>query len=377
MKSTHTNEKTGLLANLKMRGKLFLLASGILFLAFIIGALSLYSSININTIAEATDKNSTRLMQHAVAMEDNYDALRTNIYRAMAFESVGNLDEEEKSIAEAETAMTEFDKEAETFISILGEIYSNNDYANSFAEEFSATKAEYLAIHKEAIEHIKAGQYPDGLALIYQNSEIIDKCVANVDEAKNTAQQILYTGLHDVNNKASQNIYIILMTFVFAIFIGGIEARIVSKKITGSIFKLQANVDALQEGDFNAIINSDAKDEIGNITRSLVTVANTVESLVKEVENKDNEYEDGIICPRIETEQFSGGYANLAKAVNHIFETNTEKVSYLVKTINSIASGDLEMERIMFPNEQAAVTDAVFACVDNIKALQTENHKYY
>ncbi len=372
MARKQSSKKTSLLDNLGMRQKLLLLTAGLLTLAFIIGWTSLSSSIDINTIAEATDSNSTALMQHAQAMDENYDSLRTNIYRAMAFESVGDMEQEKESIAKAEVAIAEFDKESEAFMAMLNELYPNSAEAKAFIEEFSATKAEYLAIHYKIIEEIEAGDYAYALDLINANADIIQSCVTYVNTATTTAQSLLYDGLHDINKKASKNIYYILITFIVAIVAGLAEAIFLSRKIRQSISKLQENVDHLQAGNFAAIESSDAKDEIGRITRSVVAVADTVETIVEEVKQKDFDYGDGILLPTIETEQFNGGYAELAEAVNHIFETNVDKVGYIVKVVESIAHGELDMEREMFPKEQAVITEAIFACVDNIKVLESE-----
>ncbi len=367
-----SGNKSIFIDNFKMKNKLFMLAGGILFLAFVIGSLALYAFININEVAEETDTNSAILMQHATAMDANYNSLRTNIYRAISFEAIDNEAEKEKSIADAEAAMAAFDKEADAFMAVLNDLYPNNADAQKLIEEFSATKESYLAVHTLVINDLKGGRYNSALNRILSNSAVVDKCMTYVTAAKVNSQQLLYDGLSDVNDRASNNIYYILITFILAILIGTVEAWLLSTRINNSISKLQENVDYLQAGDFASITTSDAKDEIGNITRSLVSVAETVEALIETVKLKDFEYEDGIICPEIAIEHFEGGYADLADAVNHIFETNTEKIGFIVKTIESIAEGNLDMERMSFPKEQAMVTDVIFACVDNIKALQTE-----
>ncbi len=375
MGKNNKKEKIRFIDNAKMKNKLFMLAGGILALAFIIGFLALRSFMDINETTEATANNSTELMKYATAMDDNYDALRTSIYRAISFESIGNIAEEEKSIAEAEKAIEDFDAVSEAFMKELNRLYPNNPKSQEFIQEFTATKAEYLDIHKKVIAYVKAGQYDKGLQLIIDNSEIVNKCVEDVAFARDTAEQLLYDGLDDINKRTKDNIYYVLVVFIIVILLGAVEAWGLSKRITRAIEKLQDNVDSLQAGDFDSIVNSEAKDEIGEITRSLVAVSKTVEALVNEVKNKEFEYKDGIIMPVIDAEQFTGGYRDVAEAVNYIFETNTEKLGYIMEIINNIAKGQFEMERKMFPKEQAVVTEAIFACVDNIKAVETELKK--
>ncbi len=372
MEKNSAVEKSGLVANMKMRSKLFLLAGGILMLVFAMGAISLYSSLGINDIAEETDTNGTRLMQYAANMDDNYDSLRTNIYRAMAFESIGAMEEEDESIALAETAMAEFDKEAEAFMTALNEIYPDNPVAQTFITDFAKIKADYVAMNKSVLEYLKADQYGEALKIISQNTETVNKCVESVDTAKDTASQLLYDGLNEVNRKASKNISSILASVVFSLIIGVVGAVLLSKNIARAISKLHENVEALEQGDFKSIINTEAKDEIGDITRRLVSVAGTVETLVNEVKITDHNYEEGYILPVIDTTEFNGGYKDLAKAVNHIFKTNSDKISYLIEIVDNIAKGNFDIDRVMFPKEQAIMTQTLFTCLDNIQVVETE-----
>ncbi len=372
MGKVKSKKENGFISNLKMKNKLFVLAGGILFLTFLMGVLTIYTFNNMNKITESTDKQGTVLMQHASAMDSNYNTLRTQIYRALTFGSLGNVQERDKSLDAIEVAMADFDAESEEFMAELYEIFPENQKAQTFVTDFTAAKATYLDLFGRVTEEVRNGDYQSAIRDITKGADAITNCVNGVTQAKTLSEEMLYNGLSTINNLTSRNIIFTVVILVTVLLIGLILAWIMSRNISKSIVTLQQNVNYLHVGEFDSIINSSAKDEIGDITRNLVEVSETVEDIVNEVNQKDFEYEDGIITPTIEVEKFLGGYKTLAEAVNHIFVTNAQKIGYVVDTVDKIAKGDFDIKRVDFPKEQAVITESIFACIDNIKALGTE-----
>ncbi len=366
------SEKINFIDNQKMKSKLLTLAGSILFLAMIMGALTLYSFTNINRITEKTATQSTELLLHANAMDSNYNTLRTQIYRAISFGSVNNIAERDKSLAAIDAAMADFETEANAFVSVIQTMYPEGSPAHTKAQEFIAVKEAYLAVFDAVSTKVKLGEYEHALEYIGKNSDTISACVAGVNNAKEQAQSILFGGLENINGKTNRNIYITLVIVVAVLVVGLSVAMYISNKISKSMEKLQENVDHLHNGAFDLIVNSEAKDEIGNITRSLVDVSEIVESVVIDVQEADKAYENGTVSPNMNAGQYNGGYNTLANAVNHIFQTNSEKIGYVIEVVNAIAKGDFSMQKKMFPGEQAVITESLFACIDNILALNKE-----
>ncbi len=365
-------EKISFIDNLKMKSKMFTLAGTVLFMAFVMGMLSIYSFTNINNITEKTAKQSTQLMLHANAMDSNYNTLRTQIYRAISFGSNDNIAERDKSLATIEKAMADFETESTAFVQVVQSMYPEGSEEYIQAQNFIAITEAYLEVFDKVSTKTQLAQYEEALEYIGKNSETISACVTGVNAAKDQAQNILFSGLNNINTKTARNIVITIIVFTFVMIIGVSVAMFISNKISRSMNKLQENVNHLHDGAFDLIMNSEAKDEIGNITRSLVDVSEIVESVVNDVQQADNAYENGTLTPSVDASQYNGGYNDLANAVNHIFKTNAEKIGYIMEVVELIAEGDFSMQRKMFPGEQAAITDSLFACIDNILALNKE-----
>ncbi len=375
MENQNSEGKINFIDNLKMRNKLFTLAGSVLILAFVMGALAILSFTNIKRVTETTATQSTQLMEYASSMDSNYNTMRTHIYRAISFGSIGNITERNKSLDTIKTAMTEFDTQANGFVEVVQTMYPEGSTEYTQVANFTEEKNAYLKVFEQLVTLTNAGQYEEALNYVTENTATISACVDGVNASKTTSQNILFNGLNDINNRAGRNIYLTILIFALVIVLGVSISMYMSSKIANAMARLQQNVNHLLNGNFGAITNSSANDEIGEITRSLVTVSEIVEDVVHDVQLMDNAYYDGELCPQVDASKYEGGYNDLVKAANNVFKTNKEKIGYIMEVVQSIAIGKFNFERKMFPGEQAAVTEALFACTDNILTLNAEINK--
>ncbi len=368
-------EKTNFIDNAKMRSKLFYLAGAILALAMVMGALTLYSFTNIRKISKITATQSAELLAYSNTMDSDLNTMRTQIYRAIAFGSDGNIEQRDKSLATIETAMADFETQLASYKTLMNDIYPEGTQQYALIEQFYIDKEAYLELFHSAISKTSNGQYSETLAEITENGQVVTTTVEGVARAKTSSQNMLFDGLNSIYDKVNRNTYILILIVISVLLLGAWISLYMGKKIANSMARLQANVDFLQKGDFAHITNSDAKDEIGTITRSLVTVAETVEDVVNAVQQADDEFQNGAFAPQIDANQFDGGYSDLSLAVNHLVHSNSEKIGYIMEVVENIAKGNFEFARKPFPGEQATITDALFACTDNIIALNIQVNK--
>ncbi len=368
--------KVGLIDNMKMRNKLFSLAGFILALLFIVGGLSAFTFNRIRGVVEHTSDVSTALLEHTTIMDDNLQTMRVQVYRATSQGLVGNIEERDKALAKIAEAYALLQTEGGDYNAIVKENFTETDDEYQIAADLSAAADAYFVVFDAITASISEGDYEKALELISTNSATVTAFVQGIAGAKADAQGLLFEGLLDVNNRVTRNSYITLIVVPAMMLIGIFFAASMSKTISNAMAALKENVEHLQHGEFNKITNSAAKDEIGDITRSLVHVADTVEAVINEVKVSSNAYEVvGDLEITINADAFDGGYNDLAKAVNQIFVANGQKVGYVMSIVQQIAEGDFQVDRNHFPGKQRVITEALFACVDNIQAVDKEVKK--
>ncbi len=367
-----SGQKVGLIDNMKMRTKLFSLAGFILTLLIIVGGLAAYSFNKINGIVTHTDEVATVLMEESAGIDENLQIMRIQVYRAISQGLVGNIEARDKSLQTIEEALADLNMHGEAYVTEMQENYdeSSQEYQNAIA--YSAAADAYIVVFNEITAQIKAGNYQDALDIIAEKADTVTAFVEGTAVVKANAQKLLFDGLGDVNGRVTRNAYLTLVVVPLMVLIGVIFAISMSRKIANAMAKLKENVEHLQHGDFDKITSSDAQDEIGDITRSLVDVVETVDAVINEVKLASNDFEDGKLKININADAFDGGYNELANSVNQIFVANAEIIGCIMENIQKIANGDFNIQKTHLPGEQKAITDALFACVDNINAVEKE-----
>ncbi len=365
--------KVGFIDNMKMRDKLFSLAGLILALLIVIGGLSAFSFNTINGIVTKTNEVSSVLLEHTTSIDGYLQTMRVHIYRAISQGQAGNIEQRDKSLTTIADSLTSLKEEVADFEGLINANFTSTDEEYVAAQVLLSTAEAYYKIFEDTDALVSEGDYQGALDNIANNAAGVTAFVEGVAIAKAECQELLFEGLSDVNTRVTRNSVITAFVVPAFVLIAVLFAFVMSRKIANAMATLKENVEHLQHGHFDKITNSSAKDEIGDITRSLVTVAETVDSVINEVRDTSYAYDVvGVLAPQVNSADFDGSYKVLADAVNQIFFANTQKISYLMEVVQNISEGKFHMERKYFPGEQKVISDALFACVDNIGAVDKE-----
>ncbi len=372
MAKNNSTRKTGVIDNLKMRNKLFVLAGIILALLFIIGGLTMVSFQTINSIVTVTDEVGLEMLSKSSTADTSLNTMRTQIYRAISQGQAGNIAERDKSLKTIQENMDIFVASSTEYIDLVAGTAEPGSELYKNSEAYREIILTYEELFVEVMKLTSAGQYDEALDLIAAKADVVGAAVKGVTDGKARSEELIERNVNDINTRVTRNSYVTVVLVPLSLLIGLFIAFDMSRKIANAMTKLQENVDHLQAGAFDLITTSDAKDEIGTITRSLVAVVETVEDVVAEVSTTSASYRNGDLTPSMNSDKFEGGYNDLSRAVNQIFVDNTEKVGYVMNVVQQIAEGKFNIERKDFPGEQVAITNALFACVDNIMAVDKE-----
>jgi len=91
--------------------------------------------------------------------------------------------------------------------------------------------------------------------------------------------------------------------------------------INRSIKALNEVAVKVAEGDLDVVLNTNAKDEIGDLTRSFEKIVNTVQTVVDESRQVDDEIRRGLLDSSVDLERFSGGWKDIMTGMNSIVNT--------------------------------------------------------
>ncbi len=363
-------EKNSFISNLKIGSKLLLNTGSMLLLTCIMAAFAIFSFANIYSNIKQMSFISNELLDHSTDMTKDFYSIRISIYRAIAFGEAGNTAEKDKELEKLKGYLESFEYNSDEFLEHGYEFFPiEGTDANTLLKSLEAARTPYLELFNTVIAQCEANEYDLALKTIVAGAPAVATMVEIIDKTSTSSVDILMLGTSEIQVLVLQNLIFLVISLFVVLALSLILASRISRNIKGSILKLVENVDHLRNGNFDAIVTSNSKDEIGQVTRNFVEVVDIIENIVIDVQACDNAYEEGTLQPGIDASKYEGGYNDLAFAVNHIFKTNADKMGYVMTVLNHFAEGNFDFKRTNFPGEQKILTDTMFRSVDNIIKL--------
>lgn len=93
---------------------------------------------------------------------------------------------------------------------------------------------------------------------------------------------------------------------------------IISSSFTKPIKQVSSALQAVSKGDFKVRVQSQSKDEVGELARAYETIIETVESVIDEAGELESAIEAGNLKQLASVESFSGGWRDLIDGVNTV-----------------------------------------------------------
>ncbi len=362
--------KSSFLDNLSM-GKKLMLLSGVL-LAFTL-IMSIKGIILLNTVdneAVYVERETSSLLTSAVEMSRELTKTRANVYISISYGSNNNIPRRDVALAEAKEAVQALDKAMNGFYAQgISMFEGNNQDTVDELNEFIVVFNQYIKMYDDVFKNIENGRYNATFDVLDRNADIINTTVAGLDDMIDRTEDLMVKNVQTISSHAKSGLNTFVLLLVAIIIANVMVVTYVIKTIGKSINHVLQNIKYLKNGQFEKIVSSNARDEIGQMNRDIVEVAENLDEMVQDVLYSNEQYIRGDLEISIDSTKYKGEYAELTTAVNSIFESVFEKLNKLIVTINEMADGVLDGERFEFEGEQRGISDGLFACVDSIKTI--------
>ncbi len=134
---------------------------------------------------------------------------------------------------------------------------------------------------------------------------------------------IIGTGLYTTDIQAIQaSMYVEVFKIVIPIIILIIVFSFIMSYFIGKpMKKLNRAADRVASGALNVELNTESKDEIGDLSRSLNHIIDSINSVVTASSELDEKIRTGKLDSQISTEVYSGGWKTIASGINSIVTT--------------------------------------------------------
>ena len=154
---------------------------------------------------------------------------------------------------------------------------------------------------------------------------------------------------------------ILLVSVVLSTFIAKLISRPVQQAVQAAV--------AVSNGDFSIALNSERKDEVGNLIRAMGSMSSIIQNVIASQRTMDEQHRNGMTSYRIDGAQYQGAFKDLVEAANSLVDNHIEIKMTMVAVLERYAQGDFAPRMRNLPNEQAKITNAMETARENLLAI--------
>ena len=357
-----------MLKNLKIPAKLMLGFSVITALAVFLGWFSLVKLEELKAGANDITTNWLPSVHYIHSMNGYMGKFRNAEYRYVIARNEREQLSAQNLLKERLDGFKANMKEYEKLISSEKE----RDLYKDFQKTFDAFIVEHENIIKVSNAHAK----DSAIDLLLIKSKIYyDACydhMAELIELNNNGGKTATIKVNEIYAMSEKAIYALICAMIlFAIFI----AIYISKNISSGINKVKLMAYKIAEGDFSGSIQIESKDEIGELTESLLQIKKTVGALIDEMNNMSSQHDLGDIDIRMDPNRYEGAYKRMAEGVNTMVFGHITVKKKAMACVAEFGQGNFEATIERFPGKKAFINDSLEALRNNLKEVTDEVNK--
>jgi len=151
----------------------------------------------------------------------------------------------------------------------------------------------------------------------------------------------------------------VIILALVVIVLGMTLSTYITRSVAGPASEVVEAISNVAQGNLDVDINCTSNDEMGILAKSAQTLINTLNLLIKDMDNMANEHEKGEIDTFINSSKFSGEYETVANKINRMIESALATQNKVVGTFIEIANGNFDADMEKLPGKKALLNDAV------------------
>jgi len=169
---------------------------------------------------------------------------------------------------------------------------------------------------------------------------------------------------------ASNALAVMTSTTIVSVIVLLILIMLVIQSITKPIRRLLDASEKLKNGNLNINFDTSAKDEIGELARSLGSVTGTLNSILGDINHMYSRHDEhGDVSYMIDTGKFNGSYKEVAAGVNQMVSSYIKICEDILSAMEHIANGDMMVKLPQYKGEKADINKSVNKVIATIKNI--------
>lgn len=333
--------------NIRIRAKLLISFGIVIIFSVILVTVGTITIINIaDSYSDILSGPSERLFS-LEEVKNNFMEMR---YRAANYVMNAGNSEMINSVA-----LPQYNAAREALSSNLNEYLQNNNADKKQtpqnkqlnADNVQALKGYLAEYEKYAAEVLEISQAGD----MVRANEVLFSTVSISGEINSLIEQLITPAKNLIDEttasaeKSERDAIIFLLALAFILVVSAIAlAFIIGNTISGSVVELGKAAKEIATGNLDISLSSNTRDEIGDLTRDLGVVTNTINDLIKSMDMMAKEHKNGDIEAKIDISRFQGSYKVVAEGINDMMGMTIEQTVMFLNCMTEFGNGNFDAD---------------------------------
>ena len=358
--------------NLKIRMKLTLILGVAIACLLLTGVASVICMGNINA-------KSSRIANHSIPMLTMAEELRVDMsdFRRLGLRHVITNDAAE--MTEIENSLQEVSAEITRSFEEYGEIIETAE-AKQLHTQVQNYWSVYMKSYEEMLVASSIGQQEEAmeisLSCTSEYDDVEKAMTALVEHSKTQASNL--SAEADANFSTANTMMIAIIVIGIALLIVG--SLVLTRMITGPVHELDQVSRKIAEGDLDLSIRYDARDELGDLARSVnktVVRLKDYEAYINEIAKVLGEMAQGELTVHL-TYDYAGEFAKIKVALENISESMNDTMTRIAEASAQVAGGSDQVSSAaqalsQGATQQASSVEEIAATINEISANVNKN----
>ncbi len=195
--------------------------------------------------------------------------------------------------------------------------------------------------------------------LMAMTAPIIDKIGQNVDTLYTINSQQAQDGMNQ--NERRSLMFSVALIFVILVGVAILVYSLLKsvKSIATPVKFMNKATLQMAAGDLDISLHYTAKDEIGELARSILQVAENIKSLTNDMERMSEDHKNGFLESRLDADKYNGAFKHVVTRVNEMAKENATDIREIMSCIHQFGAGNFEAEMKEYKNEKRFINEAI------------------
>lgn len=363
------------IANLKIRNKLIMGFGSILALLLIVSVISI---LRLNGI----DNNYSNTLDYAVnrlSTIDDVNLAVANLRRITGTitTQIGNPD-----------GISDYESQLKSQLQTLHDkIVTYNGYVTSDPKLNEAEKNErlnmtssvstiadryYNEVALEIIQQTKNEDINGTAATLAKGADLVKQLTGQTQTLVTAAEDIVITQNKSNSASAKQALVILIVLTIAAILLGLMMMLIITRGIANPVRSLTCLLSKVAVGDLNVNASSNARDEIGDLTRDIGKVIDVIKALMNDINSVSLKFNQGETDAKIQENKYQGSYLEVAAGFNRTTGELLDESFAFIDCMLEFSEGNFEANIPQFPSKKAVMNTSRDRLRSNLMGVNSD-----